>query len=197
VGLAFFKDRVTPQVASTLVTSAFVIAATAAALLPRLRASAPGSAAPVAQQNALAKMAWLLSQQSMLRHCFWTYVVFVSVFQGFFNVSRVTLPTHQLNLPQTFVGFLQIISAMSALIGALLFVALGKRQIVLSRAMVSLLSLVSLGGMIGATGTTSVALSYSLYFIYMCVWEILFFKYQADVVAVTPQEGSVAITLSG
>lgn len=188
VGLAFFKSKVTPHVASTLVTGAFLVATIAAVLLPRLVATAPSTAAPVEQRNALSRMTQVLREHSMLRRHFWTYVIFVSVFQGFFNVSRVSLPTHQLNLPQTFVGYLQIISAMSALLGALLFLGLAKRKVALGRAAVLLLSLLSLGSMIGATGVTSVAVSYSLYFIYMCSWEVLFFKYQADVVSITPQE---------
>jgi len=189
VGLAFFKGSVTPQAASKIVTCAFLVAAIAAMLLPRLLPVVNQSTTTaITQEAALGRMKRLLSLDPMLRHYFWTFVIFVSVFQGFFNVSRVALPTHQLNLPQTFVGYLQIISAMSALIGALLFLWLGRRGVVLGRMSISLMSLLSLASMVGATCVTNVAVSYSLYFIYMGVWEVLFFKYQSDVVAVTSGE---------
>ncbi|HEV7367502.1 hypothetical protein [Arenibaculum sp.] len=191
VGLSFYKDEVTPQMALTIVTAAFAIAMIAALLLPRLPwtpAANPLEASAKAAGGAFGAIGRLLASLPALRYQFVAFVLFVSVFQGFFNVSRVALPTHQLNLSQAYVGYLQIISAMSALAGALLFVWLGKRNFVFGRAAVATLSVVSLAAMVGSTSTRDVATSYTMYLVYMFVWEILFFKYQSDVVNFTPTE---------
>jgi hypothetical protein len=192
VGLAFFKGEVTPDIASIIVTGAFAVAILAAWCLPRLTKTDSGAVAgaPEVRNRAggFSAIIRLLKTNPPLYRHFMTYVVFVSTFQGFFNVSRVALPTHQLNLPQNFVGYLQIISAMSALAGALMFVWSGKRKIVLGRLLVSGLSITSLAAMIGATSVSNVVASYTMYFVFMFVWEFVFFKYQSDIVLVTAQE---------
>jgi len=188
VGLAWFKDAVTPSLAGAIVTGAFAAAALAAGLLPRLAHVAPAPSAVVQRFGALGTLVDVLGANPLLRRGFWAFVVFVSVFQGFFNVSRVALPAHELQLPTSAVGVLQIISAMSALAGALLFVALGKRKVVLGRTAVVTLSALSLAAMVGACAAGAMLPSFVLYFVYMFVWEVLFFKYQSDLVAVTPAE---------
>lgn len=188
VGLAWFKDAVTPSLAAAVVTGAFASAALAAALLPRLAHVAPAPSAVVQRFGALGTLVDVLGANPLLRRGFWAFVVFVSVFQGFFNVSRVALPAHELQLPTSYVGYLQIIGAMSALAGALLFVALGKRKVVLGHSAVVALSALSLAAMVGACAAGTVLPSFMLYFVYMFVWEVLFFKYQSDLVAVTPAE---------
>ena len=190
IGLAFFKSGVTPSIASCIVTSAFVVAILAAWCLPRLAKVESGASAGAAgvrnEGGGFSTIIRVLKADSRLYRHFVSYVVFVSIFQGFFNVSRVALPTHQLHLSHSFVGYLQIISAMSALAGALMFVWIGKRNIVLSRLLVAWLSVASLAAMIGATAVTNVVVSYTMYFVFMFVWELLFFKYQSDIVSVTP-----------
>jgi hypothetical protein len=194
VGLGFYRNEVTPLIAGSIVTMAFGLAAVAAWLLPRPpQEESVGVQATAPQGGAFSILRRLLSQNATLRKYFFAFLIFVSVFQGFFNVSRVTLPTHVLNLPQNFVGYLQIISAMSALAGALLFVWLSKKKFQFSRVTMAGLSIISLGGMIGATAIPDVLPSYFLYFIYMFVWEILFFKYQSDVVTTTPPENMALV----
>ena len=51
-----------------------------------------------------------------------------------------------------------------------------------------MLSGMSLLAMVAATQSSDVPLAYGLYFTYVFVWEILFFKYQSDVVTATPSE---------
>jgi hypothetical protein len=50
------------------------------------------------------------------------------------------------------------------------------------------LNVLCLGAMAGSTASKDVTISYTLYVLYMFLWEILFFKHQADIVAATPPE---------
>lgn len=189
VGLSAFKEAVTPALAAAIVGGGFAAAAVAAWLLPRPAQAASAPPAPAARRfGALGELHRVLGAHAPLRSSFWTFVIFVSVFQGFFNVSRVALPAHELQLPTQHVGTLQIISAMSALAGALIYAWMGKRRITLGRSAVVALSAVSLAAMVGACSAGTMAPSFTLYLIYMLVWEVLFFKYQSDLVAVTPAE---------
>lgn len=190
VGLAFYQVQITPVVAGVIVTGAFVLAALAGWCLPHMADAAP-AAAPQADEragHALGKLARLLKGNGDLRRRFYAFLIVVSVFQGFFTVSRVTLPTHVLNLSQAFVGYLQIVSAMAALAAALLYFWLGKRKVGIGKLGSVVLSGVSLLTMVAATTSPDVPVAYGLYFIYMFVWEILFFKYQSEVVVATPSD---------
>ncbi len=189
VALAFYRTEITPLVANAIVSTGFLLAMLAARLLPAH--SQVGRAAPASaqrQRNPLSHLWQLLKQDANLRRHFFAFLIFVSLFQGFFNVSRVTLPTYVLKLSQSWVGYLQIISASSALAGALLFVWLGKRKIVLGRAASVAVSAVALLAMAGSCSLGQPVGSYVLYFVFMFAWELLFFKYQSDLVAVTPQD---------
>jgi hypothetical protein len=187
VGLAFYRNDMSPLIAGTIATGGFALASFAAWLLPR---TAQDAASTQFQPtgNAFAILGRLLGQDVALRQRFFAFLVFVGVFQGFFNVSRVILPSHVLQLPQSFVGYLQIISSLSALAGALVFVFFGKYHFTLGRFSITALSLISLICMIGATAISNVIICYFLYAMYIFTWEILFFKYQSDLVAVTPPQ---------
>ncbi|MHA6846119.1 hypothetical protein [Ralstonia syzygii] len=188
VALAFYRTEITPLVANVIVSTGFLLAMFAARLLPDHR-EGQGAAAPAPKpRNPLAHLRQLLAQDANLRRHFFAFLIFVSIFQGFFNVSRVTLPTYVLKLSQSWVGYLQIISASSALAGALLFVWLGKRKLTLGRPASVAVSAVALLAMAGSCGLGQPVGSYVLYFVFMFAWELLFFKYQSDLVAVTPQD---------
>ncbi|MCW5236645.1 MFS transporter [Verminephrobacter eiseniae] len=187
VALAFYRSEITTMVANIIVSTGFLLAILAARLLP-IESMTSGNVNLVQQQNQLARLWSLLSDNVNLRRHFFAFLIFVSIFQGFFNVSRITLPTHVLKLSQSWVGYLQIISASSALAGALLFVWLVKRKIVLNRPISVVLSGVALLAMGAASSLTQPLINYFLYFVFMLIWELLFFKYQADLVTVTPQE---------
>ena len=190
VGLSFYKAQITPEVAGLIVTGAFALAALASWWLPRTANATPTAAPQAAERagHALRQIARLLKGNGDLRRRFYAFLIVVSVFQGFFTVSRVTLPTHVLNLSQAFVGYLQIVSAMAALAAALLYFWLGKREVGIGKVGSVVLSGVSLLAMVAATTSPDVPVAYGLYFIYMFVWEILFFKYQSEVVVVTPSD---------
>ncbi len=188
VGLAFYKVQITSEVAGVIVTGAFALAALAGWCLPRMADAAAAPQAGERAGDALGKLARLLKGNGDLRRRFYAFLIVVSVFQGFFTVSRVTLPTHVLNLSQAFVGYLQIVSAMAALAAALLYFWLGKRKVGIGKVGSVVLSGVSLLTMVAATQSPDVRAAYGLYFIYMFVWEILFFKYQSEVVVATPSD---------
>lgn len=186
--LSFYKSEITPAVAGMITICAYGIGAFAGWLLPAAPSQVAAGAAAAPAQGALAALARVLRDNPSLQRHFLAFVILVSAYQGFFNVSRVALPTHVLGLSQTYVGYLQIIGATSALGAALLFAYLGKRNTAFGRTAVVALNVFCLGAMVGATGTGDVAVSYTLYFVYMFLWEMLFFKHQSDVVAATPAE---------
>lgn len=187
--MTFWKGAITPNMALIVVVSLFVMATFAALLLPRdVHETTAEGANKISALGTLKSLSQLLKTQPQLKQQFYTFVLFVSVFQGFFNVSRVSLPTFVLHLSDTYVGILQIISATSALIGAILFYVLNKKGFIFKISMTRLLSVISLVAMMGSTVLTNILPSYALYFVYMFLFELLFFKYQADVVSVCPKE---------
>ncbi|WCM93494.1 MFS transporter [Acidovorax sp. NCPPB 2350] len=190
IALAFYRSEITPQVANAMVCAGFLLAVAAARLLPAEAAPPAGASATAAARvrNPLVQLRRLLAADAHLRRHFFAFLIFVSIFQGFFNVSRVTLPSHVLRLDQSWVGYLQMISAGSALLGALLFVWLVKQKIILGRPARVMLSGIALLAMGGATMVGQPVASYFLYFVFMFVWEVLFFKYQSDLVEVTPSD---------
>ena len=190
VALSSYKADITPTIAGAITVAGFGMAAAAASLLPRLTSAGSGEAGsgPVPKTRRAGKPAAPAGRHPELRRSFLEFFVVVSVLQGFFNVSRVTLPTHVLQLPQIHVGYLQIIGASAALAAALAFMQLGRMNLVSGRLAVALVAVVCLAAMIASTSAAAVEASYALYGLYMFLWEILFFKYQSDVVDATPVE---------
>ncbi|MEF7613893.1 hypothetical protein V4F39_08230 [Aquincola sp. MAHUQ-54] len=186
--LSFYKGDITPQVAGVITAGGFAIAACAAALLPRLKPVSAASTPALQAAGALATLQNLLRADDALRSHFLAFVIVVSVLQGFFNVSRVTLPLHVLQLPQSHVGYLQIIGATAALAAALAFALLGRLRAGIGFIGTLALTTICLLAMVGCTVAAKMPVSFSLFALYMFLWEILFFKYQADLVTVTPQE---------
>ncbi|OUM26425.1 hypothetical protein B8W72_24110 [Pseudomonas putida] len=180
IGLVLFKANMTPGLALLITVSLFSIAALAAYLLP-----AP-TKPPITLQVAprlLTALGSLLQECPALRLSLYQFIVFVSLFQGFFNVSRVLLPAHVLGLGEVYVGLLQAVNSVAALVGAVLFYRLDKcnvRPLPMPMAVVS-----SLFMMLAAFGH-DIQSSYIAYFFYIFFFELAFFKLQADLVRSTP-----------
>ncbi|MFB9126821.1 hypothetical protein E2553_06280 [Paraburkholderia dipogonis] len=184
VVLSLYKSEITSAMAGAVTIAAYSLATLAAVLLP----AAPAQPAPGVSAGAFRALTKVLRTSPALQRQFFAFVLLVSVYQGFFNVSRVTLPTSVLGLSQTYVGYLQIISATSALVAALLFAFASRRGVTPGKAAMFAMNAICLGAMVGSTASRSVTVSYALYFVYMFFWEVLFFKHQGDVVAATPPE---------
>lgn len=184
VALSFYKSEISAGMAGAITITAYGVGMIAALLLPSARAKQQ----PAMPTGALGTLMRLLQTSPALQRHFVAFFILVSVYQGFFNVSRVTLPTYVLGLSQVYVGYLQIISATSALIAALVFAYANKRGVMPGKAVMLALNVLCLGAMAGSTAIRNVDVSYTLYFVYMFIWEILFFKHQAEVVATTPPE---------
>jgi hypothetical protein len=187
--MSCYKGQMTPEIAMLVVASLYILATIASIYLPHNDEGAQASTnSKMTAAETLAALSSILKNNSTLKQQFISFTLFVSIFQGFFYVSRVTLPTYVLHLSDQFVGLLQIISSMSALIGAILFYYLNKKGWNFTKTITKLISITSLAAMMGATLGTSVLSSYILYFIFMFLFEVLFFKYQADVVNACPKE---------
>lgn len=190
LALSLFPGEFTPGLAGSIAVIGFLIAAAAACALPVAPSlvAVPGQHPPLKGLGTLATLGALLRRDPALRKHFVAFVVVVSVLQGFFNVSRIALPLHVLHLPQAYVGYLQIIGATAALVAALAFALFTRRGWGLGARVILVMSSACLLAMLGASTATEVLGAYMLFAVYMFFWEILFFKYQSDLVKATPAE---------
>ncbi|MBT2298085.1 MFS transporter [Pseudomonas fluorescens] len=180
--LAYFKGQTTPMIILSAVAVLFAVAGLVSLLLPDSQAiedKESPDAPTLLKSNNLAN---LLKNNPLLKSYLMASIVFVSVFQGFFNISRVTLPAHQLGLNDEYVGYLQILSSLGALIGAVAFYFYNKTGRTFSATAVRLVSIASLAALCAASSGYNVASSYTAYFAYMFMWELMFFNYEANVV---------------
>lgn len=179
------RNAMTPVVALIITTTLFALSALAARLLP---AAEPTPSSP-SQQGSQGKL-WprfkaLLGQSSELRKSFWAFAVFVSVYQGFFTLSRVTLPAHSLGLSEGHVGLLQCISSAGALMGAVLYNRLNRTGV---RIPPMTMAAVSAVFMVSASWAVTEAPAFAAYFAFMLFFELGFFGLQAAVVVQAPSQ---------
>ncbi len=180
--MVLVKGDMMPLHALGITAGLFSTAAVASFLLPRVaRPTAVRDAGP--EPGMLEAFARLMRSNLALRRNFWNFIVFVSVYQGFFNVSRIVLPAHVLGLSERHVGLLQAVNSMAALVGAVLYYKLNKRGVTLAPYSMAMVSAVF---MVVAAYGGGVSLSYTTYFLYIFFFELAFFKLQADVVLATP-----------
>jgi hypothetical protein len=180
--MSIIRGEMTPLVTLGATCLLFGAAAAAAACLPAIR----GFARPVQSGPAIwSAFRALMRSDKTLSRSFWVFVAFVSVYQGFFNVSRVTLPAHVLQLSEGFVGLLQSVNSVAALLGALVYAGFNRRRHrfpPLAMAALSALFLVTAAAGVG------VVTSYATYFFYIFFFELAFFRLQSDLVVNTPPE---------
>lgn len=177
------KGNMMPWHALVITAVLFSIAAFAAFVLPRVERPKTAS---VPEFSALIRtFKNLLYTHPQLRRSFWQFIIFVSVYQGFFNVSRITLPAHVLSLSESYVGLLQAVNSIAALGGAIFYYVLSKRGY---RVAPLFMAAISAFFMAIASGGTSVLSSYGAYFFYIFFFELVFFKLQSDVVLATPDD---------
>jgi predicted MFS family arabinose efflux permease len=172
----------TPPVALCVTSLLFGVAAVAAGLLPLL-ARGPDTPSP-------ARALWptfvgLLHTNKDMKRSFWGFVAFVSIYQGFFNVSRVTLPAHVLHLSESYVGLLQVVNSIAALIGAIVYYSTSRQG---DRLAPLAMSITSAAFMITTASGFGVVSSYAAYFFYIFFFELAFFRLQADVVVNSPSQ---------
>lgn len=180
--LVYFRGETTPMIILSTVAILFILAGLVSLLLPKSKAieETEGPNAPKLLKTD--SLAILLKSNPVLKRYLMGSIVFVSVFQGFFNISRVALPAHKLGLSDEYVGYLQVISSMAALVAALAFYFYNKTGRTLGGNVVRMISVLSLGALCAASAGTGVVSSFMAYFAYMLMWEILFFNYEANVV---------------
>ena len=179
--MVLVKGEMMPWHALAITAVLFAVATFAAFLLPR--AERPATAAIPRSAALIETFANLMRSSPQLRRSFWSFIIFVSVYQGFFNVSRIILPAHVLGLSEGYVGLLQAVNSVAALVGAILYYKLNKRGHRL--APLSMAGASALFMMAAAYGG-GLASSYAAYFLYIFFFELAFFKLQSDVVLATP-----------
>ncbi|ACZ76690.1 MULTISPECIES: hypothetical protein [Dickeya] len=169
------KGEMSPQLAMSMISVLFIASVLASFLLPKLNLHQEGKA----QARSLKSFAALLSDNAPLKKAFLNFIVFITFFQGFFNVSRVTLPSHVLNLPENFVGYLQLVNSGAALVGAVFYFIYNRKGVKFNPLYMAIIS--ALFMVITSLGV-NVLTSYLSYFFYIFFFELAFFKLQADIV---------------
>lgn len=177
--IAFFPGQVTAGIAATATVVLFATAAACTFLLP-----APGKAEVGAMKpQGLGSSMRLLRELPMLRQSLISFVLLGTFFQGFYNISRVALPAHHLGLAQQYVGLLQIVASIAAVAGALSFYVFSKKGVVFNvRYLYPACAFMMVAACVGRTALES----YPLYFAYFVIFELAFFKLQADIMSATP-----------
>lgn len=184
--MALFRNHMTVHVAMSVIAGLFIVAFIAAALLPPVIMKKRADS----EKGSAHRLQVFLSNNPGLKHAFIRFVAFITFFQGFFNISRVTLPSHVLGLAEGYVGLLQVVNSVSALIGAVLYYIANKRGVSFNPFWMSVLSATFM--CISATGV-SIAISYISFFFYIFFFELAFFKLQSDIVKNTSTENMSAV----
>ncbi|KWE70591.1 hypothetical protein WL77_12405 [Burkholderia ubonensis] len=183
--MSVLKQRVTPHHVLLLTALLFGTAAMCGLALPSTRAEAVAGNRAIGPVSAWSQFVSLLSEHQDLRQRFLAFVLLITFFQGFFNVSRVALPAHQLALPVSYVGRLQLVNSGAALLAAVLFYWGSRRSFKFSVGPLRSLSAVF---MVGACAGGGVLPSFGSYFLFIFFFELVFFKIQADIVASCPAQ---------
>lgn len=178
--MMLLKADMTPDLALKITGILFATAVLAAIMLP---ASIQSEGAVRATPKLIRALAVTLNDYPPVRLTLLRFLLFVSLFQGFFNVSRVLLPAHVLGLDEAYVGLLQAVNSIAALVGAVLFYQMNKRGFRLLQLPMPIISSLF---MIISARAINLETSYAAYFFYIFFFEMAFFKLQADLVRCTP-----------
>jgi hypothetical protein len=178
--IAFFPGQMTTEVVAATTIGLLGIAAGGALLLPGMRPEAGHQQATAAS---IAKCLAMLRSNPALRNALIDFVILGGFFQGFYNISRVALPAHHLGLGQTYVGLLQIVASLSAVIGALSFYFLSRKKVKPRLGYVTAACAVA---MLLSCFLRRPAASFASYFVFFFFFEIAFFRLQGDIMAATP-----------
>jgi predicted MFS family arabinose efflux permease len=195
VFMSSLRDRLTPEAACVVSCTLAMFSALCAY---GIRAANPSQAPVTAIESDAVASAWsqfigALRASPELTERFLAFLILIGVFQGFFNVSRVALPAEVLGLSSEYVGLLQVVNSSAALVGALTFYALGRREKVVNATVASTISALA---MIACSTVHQVAISYTAYFLFIFFFELAFFKLQSDIVAACAREHvAVVVTL--
>lgn len=180
LSMMLLKADMTPDLALKITGILFATAMLAAIMLP---ASIQSEGAVRATPKLIRALAVTLNDYPPVRLTLLRFLLFVSLFQGFFNVSRVLLPAHVLGLGEAYVGLLQAVNSIAALVGAVLFYQMNKRGFRLLQLPMPIISSLF---MIISARAINLETSYAAYFFYIFFFEMAFFKLQADLVRCTP-----------
>lgn len=136
------------------------------------------------KKASISQLLTLLRDNKQVGRLFLNFVIFVSLFQGFFSITRVALPIHQMGLSDSLVGLLQITISLAAVSGALAFHFMNKKEIEIETKWFTGFAVVS---MLVSTTSINVVVGFAFYFSFMFLFEISFFKHQSKLVIETPE----------
>jgi len=177
--VAFFPGQITESEILIATVTLMMTAATCTVFLPKFEKVTLQSKA---SRVSLRSCAVLLKMNSELRLRLSKFVILCTFFQGFYSLSRITLPAHQLGLGQVHVGLLQIVASLSAIAGALAFYFLRRKKIACN---LPLVYAACAAAMVIACVMTKASYSFSSYFVYFFLFEIAFFCLQEEIMAST------------
>ncbi|WP_367619817.1 MFS transporter [Caballeronia sp. SEWSISQ10-4 2] len=183
MGLA--PNEAAPAVVLPWIGALFALAGAVSLLLPVVPTQ---HASTVEANSSVSKLLGALDAHPEMRGHFVRVVMFIGVFQGFYNLSRVALPAHLLNLSDHYVGLLQLLSSAAMLVGASCFYASARRGWRFAGRREAALIGICIGASTMAVTLHSPALNFALYFVYILAFEIMFLQCQADLVEACPRE---------
>jgi hypothetical protein len=180
--LAFFPGKITLEIAVIAAVILFAIAVLGSIFLPKKNTQ---SLDTMDKYNVYIRFFRLIKENRKLKISLFNFVLLGAFFQGFYNVSRVVLPAHHLGLSQQYVGILQVVASSAALSGAIFFYVFSKRGMQFSLKWLYFGSAIA---MVAACAVSSPFESFFLYFIYFFIFELAFFRLQADIMSASPAD---------
>ncbi|RSM71796.1 hypothetical protein DMB66_07160 [Actinoplanes sp. ATCC 53533] len=170
---------ISPQFALCISGAGFVLAALTAHLIAEPRdVAVPQGDHTGGYRALLAAEFRALAANGRLRHAFISFVVLTTLFQGYYNLTRVALPLTTFHGSVALTGAVQFLSSFAALVAAIAFLAAGRR-VVLGNGFTCCLAAV----LMIAVAVTDLPLAFlGLYFLFMLSFELVFLRQQASIV---------------
>ncbi|WP_321951513.1 MFS transporter [Paraburkholderia bannensis] len=173
-----------PAVMLGAIAALFTLATAASLFLP----AASGEVSPSTQTGgSLRLFVNALAQAKGFRTTFLRAVAFVGVFQGLYNLTRVSLPAHLLHLSDRYVGLLQLLCSLSMIAGAVVFYRSGRRNFPHGPKVEALLIGCCVIAVTAAVSWLTPVGSFALYCVFIVAFEFMFLQCQADLVENCPR----------
>lgn len=119
-----------------------------------------------------------LAVNNRLRYAFTSFVVLTTLFQGYYNLTRVTLPMTNFNGSVALAGSVQFVSSFAALVAVIAFLVAGRRVIIGNKFTCCLAAVL----MIVVTVIDLPGPFLGLYFLFMLSFELVFLQQQTSIV---------------
>ncbi|WP_430246558.1 MFS transporter (plasmid) [Neorhizobium sp. DAR64861/K0K2] len=171
----------TVQVAVPVICIAYISAALLALRLPE---AAPSETKALIQGPSFRSFFYTLRGSALepnLFYSLYSVLLVCGVLQGYHNVARAALPLSHLGGNESALGYLQFVAG-SAIIGGVWFFKALSPELRSSDAFVRINLFVSCTAMVTSNFFAEISISYAIYAIYIFSFELLFIRFQTDLI---------------